>query len=142
MSSDSAVVDHKLTDRKIPGSTLDIERSSIQKDQQHTNGATDSAVSDTRHGLTRVQRIRHKLFWNDPQDEIDLQPHVDEPLVKKKELWGFFLFGFGYYTYNNTCQSLLLPILIQGVAMGASHLESDHSIPCPEDPSTVPDGDR
>ncbi|KAF9912259.1 Autophagy protein 22 [Linnemannia zychae] len=89
--------------------------------------------------LSRMGRLRRRLFQNDPEDELALQPHIEEKLTKKSELWAFFLFGFGYYSWANSCASLLLPILVQGVARNASHLESDPSIPCPE---TDPENDR
>ncbi|KAF9907879.1 Autophagy protein 22 [Lobosporangium transversale] len=92
--------------------------------------------------LSKLQGLRNRLFYNDPANEIDLQPHIQEKLVKKSELWGFFLFGFGYYSWANVCASLLLPILIQGVARAASRLESDPSILCPDSDSDIPVGDR
>ncbi|KAG0071063.1 Autophagy protein 22, partial [Linnemannia elongata] len=88
---------------------------------------------------SRIALLRRRLFLNDPNDELTLQPHIDEKLTKKSELWSFFLFGFGYYSWANSCASLLLPILVQGVARNASHLESDPSVPCPE---TDPVNDR
>ncbi|KAF9346271.1 Autophagy protein 22 [Mortierella sp. NVP85] len=91
---------------------------------------------------SRLQRLRHRLFYDDPSDETTLQPHLQEPLVKKAELWGFFLFGFGYYAWPNVCASLLLPIFIQGIARGASRLESDPSIVCPDKDDDIPHGDR
>ncbi|KAG0296019.1 Autophagy protein 22 [Dissophora globulifera] len=92
--------------------------------------------------LSKTQKLRQRLFYNDPADDIDLQPHIHEPLVKKSELWGFFLFGFGYYSWPNVCASLLLPILVQGIARANSHLESNPSIICPDDDSDIPAGDR
>ncbi|KAF9130138.1 Autophagy protein 22 [Mortierella sp. 14UC] len=86
-----------------------------------------------------MARLRRRLFYNDPEDDLTLQPHIDEKLTKKSELWSYFLFGFGYYSWANSCSSLLLPILIQGIARNASHLESDPSTPCPE---TDPKNDR
>jgi MFS-type transporter involved in bile tolerance (Atg22 family) len=88
---------------------------------------------------TTMGRLLRRLFYNDPNDELTLQPHMDEKLTKKSELWAFFLFGFGYYSWANSCASLLLPILVQGVARRASHLESDPSVPCPD---TDPENDR
>ncbi|KAF9097794.1 Autophagy protein 22 [Mortierella sp. AD031] len=97
---------------------------------------TSTATPDTKTGgeipQSRFGRLRRRLFWNDPEDELTLQPHIDEKLTKKSELWSYFLFGFGYYSWTNSCASLLLPILVQGVARNASFLESDPSIPCPE----------
>ncbi|KAF9104800.1 Autophagy protein 22 [Mortierella sp. AM989] len=92
--------------------------------------------------LSRYQRLHRRLFYNDPADEIDLQPHTQERLVKKSELWGFFFFGFGYYSWPNVCASLLLPILVQGVARAASHLESNPLVVCPEADADIPPGDR
>ncbi|KAF8925594.1 autophagy-related protein 22-like protein [Dissophora ornata] len=99
-------------------------------------------TTDAPEPLSRYQRLRHRLFHNDPADDIDLQPHVQEKLVKKSELWGFFLFGFGYYAWPNVCASLLLPILVQGIARANSHLESNLSIVCPDSDSDIPAGDR
>lgn len=113
-----------------------------RKSQRPTSVVNDRSANKALSSLTRFRRIRRKLFWDDPQDTDDLQPHINEPLVSKKEMWGFMLFGVGFYTYNNTCQSLLLPILMQGVARGASHLESNRGIPCPDDDSDIPAGDR
>ncbi|KAG0258596.1 Autophagy protein 22 [Mortierella polycephala] len=98
--------------------------------------------SDSTQLLPRLRKIRHRLFYDDPADDTTLQPHVQERLTKKSELWAFFLFGFGYYTWANVCASLLLPILVQGIARGAAHLESNPSIVCPEDDSDIPEGDR
>ncbi|KAG0042565.1 Autophagy protein 22 [Gryganskiella cystojenkinii] len=128
MLYDSGAVDNNLMDRMARRSNS----VNFKRDRD----------DDPHKGLNGLKRIRHKLFWNDPRDELELQPHIGEPLVRKSEIWGFFLFGFGYYTYNNICQSLLFPILMQGSAMAASHLESDHSIPCPDDSANIPLGDR
>lgn len=148
MTSNS--IESGFADRKVlAGPTVGSEHhSSFQKDKdkdntehQHNGDNKHGEEDDLRH-LTRRQRLRRKLFWDDPRDEQELQPQVEEKLVKKKEIWGFLLFGFGYYTYNNTCQSLLLPILIQGVARGAAHLESNWDIMCPAEDSDIPAGDR
>ncbi|KAF9185635.1 Autophagy protein 22 [Haplosporangium sp. Z 767] len=98
--------------------------------------------SDSTQLLPRLQKLRHRLFYDDPTDDTTLQPHIQERLTKKSELWAFFLFGFGYYTWANVCASLLLPILVQGIARGAAHLESNPSIVCPENDSDIPKGDR
>ncbi|KAG0328813.1 Autophagy protein 22 [Podila horticola] len=91
---------------------------------------------------TKVGRFKHKLFFNDPKDAIELQPHLSQRLTRKSEFWGFFAFGFGYYAYANVCSSLLVPILLQQVARGAAHLESDPLSPCPESDDDIPAGDR
>ncbi|KAG0381077.1 Autophagy protein 22 [Mortierella sp. AD032] len=102
-----------------------------------------ATTGDRKHQDTiqhsRMSRLRHRLFCNDPEDDLVLQPHIDEKLTKKSELWAYFTFGFGYYSWANSCSSLLLPILIQGIARNASHLESDPSIPCPD---KDPENDR
>jgi UMF1 family MFS transporter len=148
MTSNS--IESGFTDGKVlPGPSVESEHhSSLHKDKdnditahQH-NGNNNHGEEDNLMHLTRRQRLHRKLFWDDPRDEQELQPQVEEKLVKKKEIWGFLLFGFGYYTYNNTCQSLLLPILIQGVARGAAHLESNWDIMCPAEDSDIPAGDR
>ncbi|KAI1296062.1 Autophagy protein 22 [Mortierella claussenii] len=92
--------------------------------------------------LSKWQRLQRRLFYNNPADDSDLQPHIHQKLVKKSELWGFFFFGFGYYSWANVCVSLLLPILVQGVARAASHLESNPSTACPDADADIPDGDR
>jgi len=99
-----------------------------------------STAVDTK-GIPQSQlgRLRRRLFYNDPEDELTLQPHVDEKLTKKSELWAYFFFAFGYYSWANSCSSLFLPILVQALARGASFLESDPSVPCPE---TDPVNDR
>ncbi|KAF9356556.1 Autophagy protein 22 [Mortierella sp. AD094] len=108
-----------------------------------TSDAPESSPSPpTLLPSSKYQRLRHRLFYNDPTDETELQPHTQEPLVKKSELWGFFFFGFGYYAWPNVCGSLLLPILVQGVARAASHLESNPSIVCPDADVDIPPGDR
>ncbi|KAF9919886.1 Autophagy protein 22 [Linnemannia zychae] len=88
---------------------------------------------------SKIGSLRRRLFYNDPQDDITLQPHIDEKLTKKSELWSYFLFAFGFYSWSNSCASLLLPILVQGIARNASYLESDPTIPCPD---AEPEGDR
>lgn len=104
-----------------------------------TTATADTKTQDQESPLSRIGRLRRRLFHNDPNDDLTLQPHIDEKLTKKSELWSFFLFGFGYYSWANSCASLLLPILVQGIARNASHLESDPSVPCPE---TDPVNDR
>lgn len=104
-----------------------------------TTTTADTKTQDQELSQSRIGRLRRRLFHNDPNDDLTLQPHIDEKLTKKSELWSFFLFGFGYYSWANSCASLLLPILIQGIARNASHLESDPSVPCPE---TDPVNDR
>ncbi|KAF8982369.1 Autophagy protein 22 [Entomortierella lignicola] len=94
------------------------------------------------HSISRYQRLRRRLFYNDPANQAELQPHIQERLVNKSELWGFFFFGFGYYSWPNVCASLLLPILVQGVARAASHLESNPAILCPDSDADIPPGDR
>ena len=145
MSSSSN--DSGLQDRKVPGSSLEPNpenNSSLTHQKQDAENYQEQEIENYRDqdDLTRLQRWRRKLFWDDPLDDQELQPHLDENLVKKKEIWGFMLFGVGYYTYANTCQSLLLPILIQGVATGAARLESNYNIMCPADDSDIPPGDR
>ncbi|KAF9987375.1 Autophagy protein 22 [Mortierella antarctica] len=91
---------------------------------------------------SKYQKLRDRLFQDDPTDDTTLQPYIQERLTKKSELWGFFLFGFGFYSWPNVCASLLLPILIQGLARGAAHLQSDPSVACPEKDADIPQGDR
>ncbi|KAG9066842.1 Autophagy protein 22 [Linnemannia hyalina] len=98
-----------------------------------TTATANTKTQDQEFPQTRIGRLRRRLFHNDPNDDLTLQPHIDEKLTKKSELWSFFLFGFGFYSWANSCASLLLPILVQGIARNASHLESDPSVPCPED---------
>ncbi|KAF9286847.1 Autophagy protein 22 [Mortierella alpina] len=50
---------------------------------------------------SRYQKLRQQLFLDDPSDDTTLQPYIQERLTKKSELWGFFLFGFGFYTWPN-----------------------------------------
>lgn len=127
--------DNGLAERKVPGSSLG-------PNTDHHSSLKKQEIGSNTDNLTRLQRWRRSLFWDDPRDDQDLQPNLEETLVRKKEIWGFMLFGVGYYTYANTCQSLLLPILIQGVARGAARLESNWNIMCPEDDADIPSGDR
>ncbi|KAG0057848.1 Autophagy protein 22 [Gryganskiella cystojenkinii] len=90
----------------------------------------------------RLHNLRKRLFYDDPNDELELQPHIPERLVKKSELWAFFLFGFGYFAWANTTGSIFQPLLIQQVARTASHLKSDLSIPCPAKDTDIPAGDK
>ncbi|KAG0336623.1 Autophagy protein 22 [Podila humilis] len=92
--------------------------------------------------LSTLQRFKKYVLYDDPQDNVDLQPHLTERLVKKKELWAFFLFGFGYFAWSNTTGALFQPLLVQQVARGASHLSSDPTKPCPSQPSDIAPGDR
>ncbi|KAG0211231.1 Autophagy protein 22 [Mortierella sp. GBA30] len=101
-----------------------------------TNDATDLAQ------ISKYQRLRRRLFYDDPSDDTILQPHIQERLTKKSELWGYFLFGSGYYSWANVSASLLLPIFLQGLARGAAHLESNGSVACPDRDSDIPEGDR
>ncbi|KAF9214724.1 Autophagy protein 22 [Podila verticillata] len=91
---------------------------------------------------TKLGRFKHKLLFNDPKDAIELQPHLTQRMTRKSEFWGFFAFGFGYYAYANVCSSLLVPILLQQVARGAAHLESNPLSPCPDSDDDIPAGDR
>ncbi|KFH63645.1 hypothetical protein MVEG_10339 [Podila verticillata NRRL 6337] len=91
---------------------------------------------------TKLGRFKHKLLFNDPKDAIELQPHLTQRITRKSEFWGFFAFGFGYYAYANVCSSLLVPILLQQVARGAAHLESNPLSPCPDSDDDIPAGDR
>ncbi|KAF9084956.1 Autophagy protein 22 [Mortierella sp. AD031] len=89
-----------------------------------------------------MQRLRQRLVTDDPKDFAELQPHIKERLTKKKELWAFFLFAFGYFAWSNTTGSLFQPLLVQQVARSASRLSSDPSIPCHDDDKLIPKGDR
>ncbi|KAG0375305.1 Autophagy protein 22 [Mortierella sp. AD032] len=88
------------------------------------------------------QRLRQRLLHDDPEDVVHLQPHIRERLTKKRELWAFFLFAFGYFAWSNTTGSLFQPLLVQQVARNASRLSSDPSLPCPADDSSIPEGAR
>ncbi|KAF9334498.1 Autophagy protein 22 [Podila minutissima] len=101
-----------------------------------------AGVSENTAPLSRLQRLKKHLLWDDPNDFETLQPHLAERLVKKKELWAFFLFGFGYFAWSNTTGALFQPLLVQQVARAASHLSSDPSKPCPSDNADIPKGDR
>ncbi|KAF9409870.1 Autophagy protein 22 [Podila epigama] len=104
--------------------------------------ASEQGHSSSPYANTRLGRLRKRLFYNDPNDEIELQPHDSERLTRKSEVWGFFAFGFGFYAYANVCTSLLVPILTQQVARNAAHLSSNPDVPCPESDNDIPPGDR
>ncbi|KAF9922058.1 Autophagy protein 22 [Linnemannia zychae] len=89
-----------------------------------------------------LQRLRRRLLKDDSKELEELQPHILERLVTKKELWGFFLFGFGYFAWSNTTGSLFQPLLVQQVARSASRLSTDHTLPCPEKDEDIPVGAR
>ncbi|KAF9905968.1 Autophagy protein 22 [Linnemannia zychae] len=89
-----------------------------------------------------LRRLRQRLFQDDPEDIAQIQPYMRERLTKKRELWGFFLFAFGYLAWSNTTGSLFQPLLVQQVARSASRLSSDASLPCPDDDSLIPTGAR
>ncbi|KAG0072695.1 Autophagy protein 22 [Linnemannia elongata] len=89
-----------------------------------------------------LQRLRHRLVDDNPEDVVQLQPHIRERLTKKKELWAFFLFAFGYFAWSNTTGSLFQPLLVQQVARNASRLSSNSSLPCPKSDDLIPEGDR
>ncbi|KAF9586063.1 Autophagy protein 22 [Lunasporangiospora selenospora] len=106
------------------------------------NTSTPALLRDDMPPQSRLQRLRRRLWQDDERLIQELQPHLSEPLTRKLELWGFFGFGFGYFSYVNVCASLLLPLLIQGVARDASYLESQPSTRCPADDADIPPGDR
>ncbi|KAF9413065.1 Autophagy protein 22, partial [Podila epigama] len=89
-----------------------------------------------------LQRVKKYLFLDDPKTFRTLQPHLSERLVKKKELWAFFLFAFGYFAWSNTTGALFQPLLIQQIARKASHLKSDLTKPCPVEDSDLAPGDQ
>lgn len=89
-----------------------------------------------------LRRLRHRLVDDNPEDAVQLQPHIRERLTKKKELWAFFLFAFGYFAWSNTTGSLFQPLLVQQVARNASRLSSNSSLPCPESDDLIPEGER
>ncbi|KAF9157224.1 Autophagy protein 22 [Actinomortierella ambigua] len=93
--------------------------------------AEESATSRKRAPWT--QRVKAKLFEDDEEEMERLQPHISQRLTRKSEIWGYLLFGFGYFGWANSTSSIFQPLLIQGLALGASKLSSDHSIPCPKD---------
>ncbi|KAF9100837.1 Autophagy protein 22 [Mortierella sp. AM989] len=86
--------------------------------------------------------LKQRLFQDDPNDAVTLQPYIQERLTKKTELWAFFLFGFGYFAWSNTTGALFQPLLVQQVARGSSHLKSDLTIPCPQNEIDIPHGDK
>ncbi|KAF9929083.1 Autophagy protein 22 [Linnemannia zychae] len=91
---------------------------------------------------SRIRRLRHRLFVDNPEDLISLQFHLGEQLTKKKEIWAFFPLAFGYVAWSNTASSLFQPLLVQQVARNASRLASNPSLPCPEDDTLISNGDR
>ncbi|KAF9163192.1 Autophagy protein 22 [Mortierella sp. AD011] len=91
---------------------------------------------------SKIEALRQRLFQDDPNDAVTLQPYIQERLTKKKELWAFFLFGFGYFAWSNTAGPLFQPLLVQQVARGASHLKSNLEIPCPKSDADIPHGDK
>ncbi|KAF8946967.1 Autophagy protein 22 [Haplosporangium gracile] len=93
-------------------------------------------------GQGRLQHLWHRLLDDDPNDSMTLQSHITERLSKKKELWAFFLFSFGYSAWSNTTGSVFQPLLVQQVARNASRLSSDPTLPCPEDDALIPEGER
>ncbi|KAK3841585.1 MAG: autophagy-related protein 22-like protein [Linnemannia gamsii] len=105
-----------------------------------TDTSTDK--TPTSSGTSRLQILRHRLLDDNPDDVVTLQPHIQERLTKKTELWAFFLFAFGYFAWSNTTGALFGPLLLQQVAVSASRLSSDPTIHCPEDEALVPAGDK
>ncbi len=91
---------------------------------------------------SRLQRLRAHLFENDISEEIELQPHIQERLVKKSELWAFFLLGFGYLAMSNTATAIFQPLMVQQVARAASHLKLNPTVPCPTLDADIPLGDK
>ncbi|KAF9197777.1 Autophagy protein 22 [Haplosporangium sp. Z 27] len=106
------------------------------------NNTAGLSSANTDDDEPKAQSLIQRLFHDNPDDAVKLQPYLQERLTKKKELWGFFLFGFGYFAWSNTTGSLFQPLLVQQVARGASHLSSNLSIPCPTDDSDIPPGDK
>ncbi|KAF9969641.1 Autophagy protein 22 [Actinomortierella ambigua] len=91
--------------------------------------AEDSA--SPRKRLSWTQRVKARLFDDDEEELEQLQPFISQRLTRKSEIWGYILFAFGYFGWANTTSSIIQPLLIQGLALSASKLASDHSIPCP-----------
>ncbi|KAG0289586.1 Autophagy protein 22 [Dissophora globulifera] len=112
---------------------MDVDSKAVAQDMQET------VIPSTE---SRYQRLRRRLFWDDPNDNVVLQPHMQERLTKKSELWAFFLFAFGFFSWSNTTASIFQPLLVQQVARHASHLRSDLSIPCPAKDTDIPVGDK
>ncbi|KAG0243076.1 Autophagy protein 22 [Actinomortierella wolfii] len=77
------------------------------------------------------KRTKAKLFQDDEEELARLQPYISQRLTRKSEFWGYILFGFGFFGWSNTTGSIFQPLMIQGLALGASKLASDHSVPCP-----------
>ncbi|KAF9925030.1 Autophagy protein 22 [Mortierella alpina] len=104
--------------------------------------ASSSSIKVASQTRSRLQRLRAHLFENDVSEETELQPHIQERLVKKSELWAFFLLGFGYLAMSNTATAIFQPLMVQQVARTASHLKLNPTIACPALDADIPLGDK
>ncbi|KAF9969643.1 Autophagy protein 22 [Actinomortierella ambigua] len=95
---------------------------------------TDSAQPLKPITTSRWARFKRWIFEDDKAELAALQPHVSLQLTLKKELWAYFLFGFGYYSWANTTNSVFLPLVVQGLAMDAAVFDHDHSVKCADAP--------
>jgi hypothetical protein len=97
---------------------------------------------DTKVGVEVPKKtLRQRLFYDDPNDDIELQPHMKQRLTKKHEMWAFFLLAFGYFGWSDAVGSIFQPLLTQQLARSVATLKSDPSVPCPGSDATLPKGE-